>query len=195
MFEYEKKVMLSEKEYRFLMKHRSEASRSSVHINHYYDTDGFEMDKQGITCRIREANGVFTATVKEHGRQEKDCSMETSRKVKNQYDDCLFQNKNITYQGFLKTTRMALASRPGISTMLDRNDYLGTVDYELEIEYVPDKEKLAMKELNQLVTDLEKNGIVSDSKEFKIRTGRGKSKSARFFDRKRKLEAEERRHS
>ena len=60
MLEFEKKVLLSEPEYRFLKENRYRAGKTAVQVNHYYDTDDFALSRQGITCRIREKNGVCT---------------------------------------------------------------------------------------------------------------------------------------
>lgn len=54
MLEFEKKVLLSEPEYRFLKENRYRAGKTAVQVNHYYDTDDFALSGQGITCRIRE---------------------------------------------------------------------------------------------------------------------------------------------
>lgn len=184
MLEFEKKVLLSEPEYRFLKENRYRAGKTAVQVNHYYDTDDFALSRQGITCRIREKNGVCTATVKEHQQTWADCSVENSRSVKDRYDDLLFRNMKLRYQGSLETVRTIYFLHKGISVMLDKNSYLGTTDYELEIEYVRDAEVLARKELDGVIADLVRSRIAANEKTLRLRIGQGGNKSARFFRRK-----------
>lgn len=184
MLEFEKKVLLSEPEYRFLKENRYRAGRTAVQVNHYYDTDDFELSRQGITCRIREKNGVCTATVKAHQQTWADCSVEHSRSVKDRYDDLLFRDMKLRHQGSLETIRTIYFPHKGISVMLDKNSYLGTTDYELELEYVRDAEVLARKELDGIISDLVRSRIAANEKMLRLRIGQGGNKSARFFRRK-----------
>lgn len=184
MLEFEKKIMLTKKEYCFLKEQRQWSVTAVVQSNHYYDTDDLELSRRGITCRIRERNGYCTATIKEHQTKWEDCSVENSKSVKDRYDDALFRNMDISYQGSLETVCSKYIPCPGVSVMLDRNSYLGIEDYELEIEYDYDKEMLAMQELDRMTAELFKNGILNDPEGFKTRIGRGKNKAARFFSRK-----------
>lgn len=69
--EFEKKILLTEEEYQAVLKQRSREGRRHrrehyVQKNHYYDTEDLSMNRQGITCRIREKKGRFTATHKTH---------------------------------------------------------------------------------------------------------------------------------
>lgn len=69
--EFEKKILLTEEEYQAVLKQRSREGRRHkrehyVQKNHYYDTEDLSMNRQGITCRIREKEGRFTATHKTH---------------------------------------------------------------------------------------------------------------------------------
>lgn len=188
MLEFEKKVMLTKAEYDFLKEHWQALAPTAVQINHYYDTDDFELSRRGITCRIREKDGVCTATVKEHRIKGSDCSVEKSRSVTNRYDDSLFKGMGLRYQGSLETLRTIYESQPGIRIMLDRNSYLGTVDYELEIEYDKEFEYLADAELEQIISEMINGEILNSPKAFRNRVNQGKSKSGRFFERKTEAE-------
>ena len=189
MLEFEKKVILSENEYEFLKTHLYAACKNNVQVNHYYDTHDFELNRKRITCRIREKNGVCTATVKEHRLQGTCCSVENFRAVKDRYDDSLFLKMGILYQGSMETLRSTYELQPGIKIMLDRNSYLGTVDYELEIEYEKEYEYLADAELERIISELTEHKIPCDSVNFRNRIGSGSNKSARFFSRKGELAA------
>ncbi len=187
MLEFEKKVMLTQREYEFLKEHRYAAAKTVVQINHYYDTDDFELSEKGITCRIREKDGSCTATVKEHFTKETDCSVENSRAVKDRYDDGIFRELQLSCQGSMETLRSTYALSSGVKIMLDRNAYLGTVDYELELEYDEDCEDVALEELEHIISEmLEKKNLIN-SAAFRNRIGHSRSKSARFFSRKEEI--------
>lgn len=184
MLEFEKKALLTELEYIFLRDHGHFYGESSVQINHYYDTDDFELSKKGITCRIREKNGKFTATIKEHETEYKNCSVENSRQVGGKWDDSMFRAMGLKYQGSLETNRIICERYPGVKIMLDRNKYLGTEDYELEIEYDPDSEVRADAELRAISKQLFFLGGFLGQRSFDTRIGKAPSKSSRFFQRK-----------
>lgn len=184
MLEFEKKVILWKDEYQFLKEHKYASGKTEIQINHYYDTDDFELNRQEITCRIREKNGSCTATIKEHHLKGSDCSTETSRIIKNRYDDTLFRDMDICYQGSLETIRSVYSGRHGITVALDKNCYLGIVDYEMEIEYDLDHEALALAELDSVISDLTEYGILKEPLEFKSRICHSRNKASRFFSRK-----------
>ena len=181
MLEFEKKVILTKEEYYFLKEQQRDSAVTAVQSNHYYDTDDFELSRRGITCRIRERDGCCTATIKEHQTKWEDCSVENSKRVKNRYDDALFRDMDVSYQGSLETVRITYMPQPGISVMLDRNSYLEIVDYELEIEYDREHEDGATQELTRIIFDLTENGILNDPEEFKLRIGHNKNKAAHRF--------------
>lgn len=90
----------------------------------------------------------------------------------------------LSCQGSLETLRSTYAPRVGVRVMLDCNAYLEVVDYELEIEYDRDSEKLAREELDRIASELVQNGILIRIEAFFARIGRSKNKSERFFTRK-----------
>lgn len=184
MLEFEKKVMLTPKEYDFLKEYRYAAAKNAVQINYYYDTNDFDLNRKEITCRIREKNGVYTATVKEHLLNGSDCSAENSKVIKDRCDDSIFREMGLCCQGRLETFRSTYASAPGVKIMLDRNAYLGTVDYELEIEYENACEDAVNEEFNQIIAQMLEEKILMDPVAFRTCIGHSKNKSARFFSRK-----------
>ena len=66
---------------------------------------------------------------------------------------------------------------------LDKNDYLGYTDYELEIEYSLDHENEALIVLHRIETILLNNNPSLTLKEFAMRCQNTQSKSKRFFER------------
>lgn len=182
MVEYEKKLMLTKDEYTAVKKHIFRGVKPFVQINRYFDTDDLKMYKSNITCRIREKNGLFEATVKEHDAKIKEKSIEHTRVIKST-DRSVFGIKGIKYQGSLITFRLSRTDASGIKIMLDRNIYLDREDYELEIEYAPDLETEAKKELDKIADYLYSRGVIGNIKEFQARAGKGENKSGRFFKR------------
>lgn len=58
MVEFEKKILISKEEYRVLWEEMGKNAPTTVQINHYFDTENHAMNKKGITCRIRQENGL-----------------------------------------------------------------------------------------------------------------------------------------
>ena len=59
MIEYEKKILLTKDEYKKLITTFSENAKTIVQKNHYYDTRDYKLNKNGVTCRIREKDNKF----------------------------------------------------------------------------------------------------------------------------------------
>lgn len=186
MLEFEVKAMLSAPEYVFLRTHYFEKSTTVTQKNYYYDTKDFELNHQGITCRIREKNGDFLATIKDH--QPHGCSIETSRPVKNSCDTSFFEGMGLALQGELITHRTSYKTETGLFMELDENRYLGTVDYELECEFDPQSRAELYREISKLAEDMELQDIIKSAEEFQKRFIEGTSKSSRFFKRKKELQ-------
>ncbi len=193
MLEFEKKILLTKKEYEALMKWKDLQTPSFVQINHYYDNDAYAMNQLGITCRIREKGGTFTATMKAHQGEGTDCSIEHSMTALHKKDDRLFKHMNVTYQGSLKTFRTVLWQEEGFEGVLDKNEYLSVTDYELELEYSPDKKIFAEQTLAWLEENLLSEGNIRNgwTREDRI----APSKSERFFAVKKKTAEQKQKYS
>lgn len=187
MLEFEVKGMLSAEEYVFLRSHYFEKTTAVTQKNYYYDTKDFELNHQGITCRIREKDGDFLATIKDH--QPHGCSIETSRPAKDADDASFFEGMGLSLQGELITYRNSFKTETGLLMELDENRYLGTVDYELEWEFDPKYRVELYQEISRLAEELEHHNIIKNAEEFQKRfTDNGISKSGRFFKRKTELQ-------
>lgn len=187
MTEFEKKIMLTRAEYDFLTDHYVTDGCLIHQINYYYDTDDYDMNSQHVTCRIRESGGRCISTIKAHNCMNRDYSQENSRIVRDQWDSSRFDLLGLKFQGILTTYRTKTTPEYGIEVMVDRNLYLDSEDYELEIEYFEACENCALLYIIDLAKELEHNGIISNRLSFIKRIGKGKRKSERFFDRKRNL--------
>ena len=86
-------------------------------------------------------------------------------------------------QGMLTTERIVLRVCNGVEMMLDRNQYLNTVDYELEIEYSSAFRQKVDEILAYIANTLEKGQTDFNREKFFKRIEISASKSSRFFDR------------
>lgn len=178
MLEYEIKLPITKREYELLLELR-ETDHEDTHTNYYYDTDRLDNHRRGITCRIRERNGRFVATKKTH--MAHGVSKEETSEVADVYDTSLF-DKNVRLYGEMKTQRTVLSDNNGVVATLDKNTYLGMTDYELEIEYEPERRREAECRLKYYGEYVDSTLRGEDAIEFASRRSQKRSKSARFFD-------------
>ena len=145
-------------------------------VNYYFDTDDFLMNSQNTTCRIRLKNGKYSATLKQHSNGS-DLSTETDMEIFDGLTDNAFTVMGLKLQGKLITYRCIVFRNTHCEVALDKNEYLGCEDYELEVEYedmfAQDAERIIRE-----ITDL-----------FNIETPHNISfsKSHRFFEKKSRL--------
>lgn len=183
MVEFEKKVLISPQEYEMLIQQRYPCGTAYLQTNYYYDTADFKLNKTGITCRIRERDGVRKATVKDHQQKQKECSVENLISCKEE-PELFFKRMGLDCQGSLKTERIVYPICPGIEVVMDKNTYLDCVDYELEVEYDFRYEATAYMEMKAIEAFILSNEGKMAASEFRKRIGKGGSKSERFFERK-----------
>lgn len=147
--EIEAKVLISKYDYQGL----SEAFKDHkpfTQTNYYIDSDDDYLHKEGIVLRIREKNGSYTMTLKtplSTGLLEKNepVSPEEFAAMRDQH---LFPKNDLarflTMLGVdiaslklvtsLTTERIDIEFHDGLLS-LDKNEYSGNVDYEVEFEY------------------------------------------------------------
>lgn len=203
MVEFEKKCILTKMEYEKLCSVYSKC-KEYTQINYYYDTDDGAYNKKGITCRIRKKGNRYKATIKNHNIDKSFCSVEKSVSAKDKFDDKLFKDLGVTLQGDLTTERKEIDTGYGVTIFLDKNTYIGTIDYELEIEFPANKESLCNDTLSSIAMNLGPkvelvpvNKFSKEQTSYKIkstyesrlvdlyeRTAKSKSKAQRFFDSK-----------
>jgi uncharacterized protein YjbK len=184
--ELEKKILLTKEEYEHLLSLKIHMPPISFYqINYYYDTDDFEMNRQGITCRIRKKDNQYNATIKKHYLEKHERSSEISQAVNDHLDDSVFAvvSPDIKLQGELVTCRTILYDHDGVEVALDVNEYLGIKDYELEIEYRSESADLAMCVLQDLENSFGARECPNDHDTFCSRAMSSKSKAERFFAR------------
>ena len=182
MTEFEKKLILSKDEYNYLMKHLGQDKMTVTQINYYFDTDDFDMNRENTTCRIRLKNGKYMATMKLHS-EENDNSTEIDLLIRNGIYDNTFIDMGLKLQGELITKRCLILQDDICEVVLDKNDYLGHTDYELEVEYSSNHENEALIILHRIETILLYNNPSLTLKDFALRYKNTPSKSTRFFER------------
>ena len=184
MLEYEKKIMLTAEEYLTIVKLMRQCVLTQTQINYYFDTDDFAMNKNGITCRIRAKDGKYSTTIKYHDTDHPDCSVEEDLFEKTEYNPNIFNALGLRYQGELVTERIVLHRDSDCEMVIDRNTYFDYTDFEIEVEYCKDSEHRAQLLLEGIAEALVAEKVLTDMNVFLARTRQGKSKSQRFFQRK-----------
>ena len=182
MFEYEKKIMLTEYEYLSIVMLMCKYVKIESQTNYYFDNDELSMNKNGITCRIRAKNGKYTATVKNHNAEHSDCSTEVDLIEKTEFDPNVFNVLGLHHQGELVTDRIVIYKDCTCEMVIDRNFYLGHTDFELEVEYSKESERRAQTLIENIAECLVATEQLTGIDEFIARVGQGKSKSQRFFE-------------
>ena len=133
--EHELKMMLTKDEHHFLLHFFDKLMvESGLQTNYYYDTRDEVMRKRNVTVRVRQKNNKLIGTVKRHLDTD-NCSIEEHFRVDTLPRVIMWDGMPLWLKGSLQTERKIFQVCDGIILMLDLNQYLGTVDYELEIEY------------------------------------------------------------
>ena len=186
MTELEKKLLLTEDEYDYLMEHfgyENPLIQKPIitQVNYYFDTDDFSMNLQNTTCRIRLKDGKYKATMKKHASGG-DQSTETEMEIYNGLENNAFTEMGLKLQGELVTQRFVVLKDANCEAVLDKNEYLGQTDYELEIEYTQDHEKDAQAILKVFRDMLTRRKCFLAYKESLKEVPDVPSKSSRFFE-------------
>ena len=188
MIEREKKMLVSKDEYDYLIEqlgYELPGIKKPVirQINYYFDTEDLAMNQNHITCRIRLKNGHYKGIIKRHF-SDTDQSTETEIKIYDGIDENTFTDMRLQLQGSLITERCIIFKDSNHEIVLDKNEYLGYTDYEIEIEYSPDYEEKAELTLKALHNMLVKWKIASSLRKNTTDFKNVSSKSSRFFERK-----------
>lgn len=139
-----------------------------LQINYYYDTLNNKLNEYKITVRIRKKNNDMKLQIKKHISQqnfridsyEYSCNiteLPPSVKIPNFKEELILKGKLITDRIIYKCGNSSIVC-------LDKNTYLGTTDYEVEIEVTEDEEIYILKDIEYLC--LEGMGVQSKSSRF-----------------------------
>ena len=192
MTELEKKLLLTEDEYNYLMErlgYESSLVQKPItkQINYYFDTDDLVMNRKNTTCRIRLKDGEYKAIMKQHSSNT-DQSTETEMEIYKGLDNNSFTDMGLKLQGELVTERCVILKNIGCEAVLDKNEYLGHTDYELEIEYLPEFENYAQTIYRIILDMLTQRKCLLAYKESYEHKPSAPSKSNRFFGRRATME-------
>lgn len=169
-YETEIKYILTREQYYSLKTSLGNDHKQTEQINYYYDTEDEILRIHDITCRIRQKDESLTGTLKKHGRKD-GISIEKNFKVKNLPNQMTIEHIRVRLMGQLITFRTEYVLSEHISLMLDKNIYLGTVDYELEIEYdknyQEEADKLFKEFLSKLIIDVPQSADCKSERFFK----------------------------
>ncbi|HEY4601927.1 MAG TPA: CYTH domain-containing protein [Cerasibacillus sp.] len=147
--EIEFKNLLTTEEYNFLLNALPFPKEGKEQINHYFETESFDLKSCHSALRIREKEGKFYLTLKEpyeSGLLETHDSL-TKNEVSQWIAGAIIPKPNtlnrlkhlninpteLQYFGSLTTIRRQY-ERNGFIFVLDKSMYNGCTDYELEIE-------------------------------------------------------------
>ncbi len=150
--EKEIKVLITEYQYNEIIK-KIYLPKQVQQINFYYDDLERTMIFSGKTVRIRADKDKMYLQLKRHLEKREDVimSQEFCKKIGTiPYCICEEELYKLTGEkypdvyllGFLFTERSIYTVDSQIQIMLDKNVYLGCLDYELEIEYTCEDNKL-----------------------------------------------------
>lgn len=173
MIENEFKIMLDKVRYEKLLA-MYEWNEVIEQINHYYDNEDLLLSELHITCRVREIAGKYFLQVKfpgavEYSRVELEEPLDSlpdeidADKALRPHPHGHNMLPKVKRLGALKTTRNVHRFEGG-EIDLDKSEYFGKTDYELEIEFTD--EKSARKVLGDIRTklDIEPNSEVCAGK-------------------------------
>ncbi len=143
--EIEFKTVVSEDKYNELLQHFQLENNIFKQVNHYFDTDNYDLSAQSIVLRIRQKGPHrFKVTLKSQGEKEAYeyhvfISEEQANKMvkegfnTNEFFDSI-DNVFVTFKVSLDNYRVSTPYENGV-LFLDRCDYCGTTDYEVEFEF------------------------------------------------------------
>ncbi|WP_186575733.1 CYTH domain-containing protein [Aquibacillus kalidii] len=148
--EIEYKNLLTKEEFDQLLTYFELDNTSAIlQENHYFETDNFSLKEKGAALRIREKNNLWQLTLKQPHQEgileTHDTLTEAEAKswingsilpkphVAKQLNEMKVDFATLKYGGSLRTYRIELPYKQ-TTIVLDRSEYNGKTDYELELE-------------------------------------------------------------
>lgn len=121
--------------------------KNFIQVNYYYDTNKYKLNRNDITLRVRQKEDSLRIQLKcllkrEGGLFVKNEFSENIdelpvkiNKEKIQWPELLICEDDITLKGNLITERTVYKFNEAMEIDLNKNFYLGIIDYELELEF------------------------------------------------------------
>lgn len=162
MVEYEYKMLLDYCEYMKIIQKINDRKefiemKENIQINYYYDFEDNKLLKKGVTCRARQIDNKLKLqlkVVKKRGcdykvNKEFELPLEKLSKTidleRIGWDKVVDIKGIVLLKGSLITHRKKWCFENNIEVFLDKNYYLGKIDYEIELEFLPGNEDDALK--------------------------------------------------
>ena len=127
-----------EKYFALLVKKYGKAT-TKLQINYYYDTEGNTLNKNDVTVRVRQENDRLIWQIKNHTAQygalfssDEYCGSLDFLPGIIKFNEI---KEDLIFKGSLITERRTISFGDGGKLCFDFNMYLGTNDYEIEVEY------------------------------------------------------------
>jgi uncharacterized protein YjbK len=148
LIESEYKFLLDESTFDNLLKNLElDEGGPILQLNYYYDSSNLDLFRRNITFRIRQKSGCLKEEVKSlinksgHLNVKKEFERTIDRLPLavdlsvHSYPELVSVGEVVFLLGMLVTERYTNTKFPGLTICLDRSQYLGLVDYELEVEF------------------------------------------------------------
>lgn len=142
--EIEFKTVISENKYFELLELFNLENNIFKQVNHYFDTNAFDLNAKSIVLRIRQKGDYrFKVTLKSQGEKENyenhvilspdqaHDMLEKGFNTKDFFDN--IDNHFVSFKVSLDNFRVSIPYENG-TLFFDRCDYCGTTDYEIEYE-------------------------------------------------------------
>lgn len=167
--EYELKFLLPEVHFLQLVKsvesrYPNVIKKDKIQINYYFDSLDNYLNKNGITCRIRQIGSTLVGQIKQHCDAKTFASEEINFDVADFPQEIEYKKHLLVYQGNLVTMRSSYQIHPKLKIECDINYYLGHQDFEVEIEYESNAYDMARQVAHEL--GLENLNLLCKSERF-----------------------------
>ena len=174
--EVEFKTLLSKEEYERLMD-QFKGNRMDLQTNHYFDTSRFSLKALDASLRVRERESLELTLKRKKGYIIQEFNLPINKEIfeeirttgvlpegelKNELNNLIGEQKINNFLS-LSTLRMFFAYNNGV-LFIDKSQYLGITDYELE--YEAKSYHAGKKEFVQIINEL---GIQYRKSEKKVR--------------------------
>lgn len=152
MLEQEFKALISKEQFEKI-RYNYTWDKKFTQVNHYYFDNNDYIIKNEITVRVREKDNLYKLQIKIPE------SIRSNIHIKNEFSMpfdnvpqvisgdvlkklCGFDVGDVKRLGELKTERRTKKISDSVKLFLDKNEYLNTIDFEVEIEYLNDESEI-----------------------------------------------------
>ena len=154
---------------------------TKLQINYYYDTEGNTLNKNDVTVRVRQENDRLIWQIKNHTAQYGALFSSDEYCGSLDFLPGIIKlneiNEELILRGSLITERRTINFGTRGKLCFDFNMYLGTNDYELEVEYSKQDKSIGDAIATIIDSDTKETGTTKSNRFFKqweeINNGKG----------------------